>query len=62
VRQLVGQGVIRKGESVVAVLTGHVLKDAETVMRFHSRSGRGRNPPVEIEPTVRAVERVLRRA
>jgi threonine synthase len=61
VRQLVRRGAIRKGESVVAVLTGHVLKDAEAVIRFHSRRGPGRNPPVEIEPTVRAVERLLRR-
>ncbi len=60
VRQLVRRGVIGKGASVVAVLTGHVLKDAEAVIRFHSRPGRGRNPPVEIEPTVAAVERLLR--
>jgi hypothetical protein len=46
----------------VAVLTGHVLKDAETVIRYHSRKGPGRNPPVEIEPTVRAVERLLARS
>ena len=62
VRQLVRRGVIRRGASVVAVLTGHVLKDAEAVISFHSRKGRGRNPPVEIEPSVRAVERLLRRS
>jgi threonine synthase len=62
VRQLVRRGVIRKGASVVAVLTGHVLKDAESVIRFHSRKGPGRNPPVEIEPTVKEVERRLRRS
>jgi threonine synthase len=60
VRQLRERGVIKRGDSVVAILTGHVLKDAETVMRYHeSRSARAR-PPVEIEPTVAAVERVLR--
>jgi threonine synthase len=62
VRQLVRKGVIKKGTSVVAILTGHVLKDAETVIRYHSRKGVGRNPPVEIEPTVKAVERLLRRS
>jgi threonine synthase len=62
VRQLVRAGVIKKGASVVAILTGHVLKDAETVIRYHSRKGAGRNPPVEIEPTVRAVEHLLRRS
>jgi hypothetical protein len=45
----------------VAILTGHLLKDAETVMRFHASRGARRNPPVEIEPTVAAVERLLGR-
>jgi threonine synthase len=62
VRQLRSRGVIRKGESVVAVLTGHLLKDAETVIRFHDRKGGRRNPPVEIEAKVSAVERLLRRS
>jgi threonine synthase len=62
VRQLVRAGVIKKSASVVAILTGHVLKDAETVIRYHSRKGAGRNPPVEIEPTVKAVERLLKRS
>ena len=61
VRQLRRQGVIRAGESVVAVLTGHVLKDAETAMRFHERKGPRANPPIPIEPRVSEVERVLRR-
>src|SRR5262249_20630824 len=61
-RQLGRTGVVKRGASVVAVLTGHVLKDAETVIRYHSRKGAGRNPPVEIEPTVSAVERLLERS
>jgi threonine synthase len=60
-RQLVRKGVIRKGASVVAVLTGHVLKDPEAVMSFHDRRGRLRNPPVKIEPRLAEVERVLKR-
>ena len=44
-RKLVGDGTIAKGETVVAVLTGHVLKDAEILLR-------GTNQPVEIEGTV----------
>lgn len=59
-RQLVRRGVIQAGESVVAILTGHLLKDPQTVIDFHLGGGRGANPPVEIEPTVRAVERHLR--
>ncbi len=60
-RQLVRKGVIRKSASVVAVLTGHLLKDPEAVMSFHDRRGRLRNPPVEIEPRLAEVERVLKR-
>ena len=60
-RQLVRRGVVRPGDSAVAVLTGHLLKDAETVMRFHRSRGPRRNPPVEIEATVAAVERLLSR-
>jgi threonine synthase len=61
VRQLRRRGIIRAGDSVVAVLTGHVLKDAETVMRFHERRGPRTNPPVEIEARVSDVERILRK-
>ena len=61
VRQLRKRGVIRAGDSVVAILTGHVLKDAEAVMRFHGARGARANPPIEIEPRVSDVERVLRR-
>jgi threonine synthase len=42
-RRLRREGVIRSGESVVAVLTGHLLKDPGAVMDFHSRPGPRRN-------------------
>jgi threonine synthase len=60
-RRLLREGVVRKGESVVAVLTGHVLKDPGIVMEFHSRPGRLRNPPIPIRPRLSDVEAVLRR-
>jgi threonine synthase len=59
-RRLVKEGVVRPGESVVAVLTGHLLKDPGTVMDFHGRSGGHRNPPVTIEPRLAEVARVLK--
>lgn len=64
-RQLARDGVIGAGELVVAVLTGHVLKDPDSVTRYHQPSDRrpprpGANPPVEIEPTLAEVERELR--
>jgi threonine synthase len=60
-RKLVGEGVIKKRHSVVAILTGNLLKDPEAVMSFHDRRGKLRNPPVEIEPRLCDVERLLRR-
>ena len=48
VRRLVADGTIRKGESVVAVLTGHVLKDPEILLK-------GENQPVEVDGTVEAL-------
>ncbi|MGA9884816.1 MAG: threonine synthase [Candidatus Acidiferrales bacterium] len=35
IKRLIGEGHIRRGESVVAVLTGHVLKDPDYVSAYH---------------------------
>jgi len=59
-RQLRRRGVIRKGESVVAILTGHVLKDPQAVMDFHRGRSRRANPPLEIDASVKAVEKFVR--
>lgn len=37
-RKLAKSGVIQKGDSVVAVLTGHVLKDSESIIGYHSNT------------------------
>jgi threonine synthase len=62
VRRLVRDGVIRPGERVVAVLTGHVLKDPGILLDYHAAgsSRPGANSPVEIDPDLSAVEAVLR--
>jgi len=60
-RRLVREGMIGRRESVVAILTGHVLKDPGVVMEFHSRAGRHRNPPVAIEGRLSEVEELLKR-
>lgn len=63
VRRLVQDGVIKSGDRVVAVLTGHVLKDPGMLVELHQRDDvAGANRPVEIEADVAAVERVLRGA
>jgi threonine synthase len=35
IRKLAGAGFIRRGESVIAVLTGHLLKDPDYVSQYH---------------------------
>ena len=62
VRALRTRGVIGADERVVAVLTGNLLKDPESLVRYHQETEpapTGANRPVEIESTVRAVERAL---
>ena len=56
-------GTIRENDTVVAVLTGHLLKDPAAVVAYHQdtepRPERA-NRPIEIDPTLADVERVLR--
>ena len=54
VKKLRASGVMRTDERVVCVLTGHVLKDPDAILR--SAAGR----TIAIEPTLAAVERALR--
>ncbi len=61
-RQLVRSGEVKPADRVVAVLTGHILKDPDLLLRYHQQTDPpppGANRPVEIEPTLAAVERVL---
>jgi threonine synthase len=63
VRQLRARGVIAEQASVVAVLTGHVLKDPGALLAYHQETEpppRLANRPVEIEADVAAVERAMR--
>jgi threonine synthase len=62
-RRLIREGTIGAGARVVAVLTGHLLKDPESVTRYHQETEPappGANRPIEIEPRLAEVERVLR--
>jgi threonine synthase len=63
VRRLIRESVIRPGERVVAVLTGHLLKDPEAVTRYHAELDpppAHANRPVEIAARIDAVEQVMR--
>jgi threonine synthase len=38
IRKLAGDGGIKENETVVAVLTGHLLKDTDYVMKYHTQN------------------------
>lgn len=64
-RKLVSSGVIASGSSVVCVLTGHVLKDADSVAKYHagtasSPPGARANRPIEVDADRTSIRRVLR--
>ncbi len=62
-RQLVRTGVVRPAERVVAVLTGHVLKDPGIVTHYHQElepPPPRANRPSEIEPRLSEVEREMK--
>jgi threonine synthase len=63
VRQLAASGTIRADERVVAVLTGHVLKDPEILVRYHRDAEpppAWANRPIEIDANLAAVEAAMR--
>jgi threonine synthase len=52
VKRLVADGTIKPEDSVVAVLTGHVLKDPEILLK-------GPNQPIEVDGTVEALKKAV---
>jgi threonine synthase len=61
-RRLVQRGDVRPSDRVVGILTGHILKDPGLLLQYHQEmdpAPPGANRPVEIEPTVAALEAVL---
>jgi threonine synthase len=64
IKKLVAEGVMRPGESAVAILTGHLLKDPGATVDYHLNQLAGITPayanaPVAVEPTVESVRRAL---
>jgi threonine synthase len=55
-RKLVAAGIVRPGETVVGVLTGHLLKDQDANLAAHTAGGLA---PIVVEPTLAAVEALL---
>lgn len=66
IRKLVRSGVIDAGSRVCGILTGHLLKDPDTVVRFHQdrvdgiTAGAAANPPVASDGTLADVRRLLK--
>ena len=64
-RELVRRGEIGRGDSVVAVLTGHILKDPGILLHYHREMEpppAHANRPIEIDATLAAVAHVLESA
>ena len=69
IRKLVDEGVIKETESVVAVLTGHLLKDTDYVMKYHNDSldapdgtritGTFANVPIRTSASIDLIKSVL---
>jgi len=62
VARLRREGTIGAHERVVAVLTGHLLKDPGALVRYHQETEpppARANRPIEIDPRVSEVERIL---
>jgi threonine synthase len=60
---LVKEGAIRPTDRVVAVLTGHLLKDPTAVTLYHQETEPVpplANRPVDVEATAESIERALR--
>ncbi len=64
IRKLVAEGIVRPDDRVLAILTGHLLKDPDATIKYHSESLEGipsgrPNRPIVIDPTAEELRRVL---
>lgn len=63
-RKLVEKGVIRSNETVVGILTGHILKDPDATIGYHNNTlhhltAAYPNPLHQAEPSVEAIMRII---
>jgi threonine synthase len=64
-RALTSRGVIRRSDTVVGVLTGHILKDSDILLKYHRDTNpppARANRPLEIDADIGEVERILETA
>lgn len=67
IRRLAAAGVIDRGSRVVAVLTGHLLKDPDITVSYHTRALEGldcalANAPIRVEASASAIATAIREA
>jgi len=62
-RALIADGLLSPRASVLAILTGNLMKDAEAIAAYHQPDPHGErpgaNPPITIDPTLDAVKAIL---
>ncbi|HEX2914700.1 MAG TPA: threonine synthase [Chloroflexia bacterium] len=62
IRKLTAAGVIKPGEGVVGVLTGHILKDPDSIINYHLNTvnpAEDANQPIQVRPVLEEVLRIL---
>ena len=64
VRKLAAAGVIHSADRVVAILTGHLLKDPDSTINYHfgragAEPGALANEPIVVEPDVKQILKVI---
>jgi threonine synthase len=63
-RRLVRDGIVRSEETAIALLTGHILKDTDTITAYHvddvaGAPRPGANRPIRVAAELSALEQAL---
>ncbi len=64
-KKLVTTGIIKRNDSIVCITTGHVLKDADTIMKYHNKEfpnivPKFSNQIIPVDASIEAVKRILK--
>ena len=65
IRRLVSEGVIKSDETVVGILTGHLLKDPKVVVNYHMNelsniNSKRANAPIRTSADIDEIRRIIR--
>jgi len=60
IRKLTANGTIQPGDKVVGILTGHILKDSDSIINYHADPANpGANAPIKVEANLEAILKLL---